>query len=260
MNADRLRLDLAELADDVQPVDLRDRVLRTSRRLRIQRTIVGSAAALIVLGAATGTALALTPRIGTNPAPAASATTVVTTAPTPPATPAPTTPAPVEPASSAPPEPARTTAAVDDLLSPTGLGPYHMGTSLSTLQAQGLVTDVREGTVCPSLGARGLRRYHRPYLHFAYYGPTKGRLIYLTVDSAQVKTAGGAHVGLTLAQVQTRHPEGRKLTGFSGLYAYLVEEGSNAMVFRFDKAGIVEAIEAGDRETVTFRFTDGEGC
>ncbi|MFI7219311.1 TolB family protein [Micromonospora maritima] len=69
MNQDRLRFDLADLADEVTPVDLRDRALRTSRRLGVQRAVVTSAAALVVLAAATGTALAIRPN-GQAPAPA----------------------------------------------------------------------------------------------------------------------------------------------------------------------------------------------
>ncbi|WP_200208191.1 hypothetical protein [Micromonospora coerulea] len=69
MNDDRLRLDLADLADEVTPVDLRDRALRTSRRLGIQRAVATSAAALVLLAAATGTAFAIRPD-GGAPAPA----------------------------------------------------------------------------------------------------------------------------------------------------------------------------------------------
>ncbi|WP_089154797.1 PD40 domain-containing protein [Micromonospora sp. NBS 11-29] len=69
MNQDRLRLDLADLAEEVTPVDLRDRALRTSRRLGIQRAVATSAAALLVLAAATGTALAIRPE-GRAPEPA----------------------------------------------------------------------------------------------------------------------------------------------------------------------------------------------
>ncbi|MGC1214364.1 MAG: hypothetical protein WA890_24280, partial [Micromonospora sp.] len=61
MNDDRLRFDLAELADEVTPVDLRDRALRTSRRLGIQRAVATSAAAVVLLAAAAGTALAVRP-------------------------------------------------------------------------------------------------------------------------------------------------------------------------------------------------------
>ncbi|MFG2056372.1 hypothetical protein ACGFI9_20350 [Micromonospora sp. NPDC048930] len=75
MNEDRLRFDLADLADEVTPVDLRDRALRTSRRLGIQRTVTTSVAALVMIAAATGTALAIRPDGQANlPAPATSVT------------------------------------------------------------------------------------------------------------------------------------------------------------------------------------------
>ena len=70
MNEDRLRFDLADLADEVTPVDLRDRALRTSRRLGIQRAVTTSVAALVLIGAATGTALAIRPDEQSGPAPA----------------------------------------------------------------------------------------------------------------------------------------------------------------------------------------------
>ncbi|MGC4885996.1 TolB family protein [Micromonospora sp. DT227] len=69
MNQDRLRFDLADLADEVTPVDLRDRALRTSRRLAVRRAVATSAAVLLALAAATGTALAIRPD-GSAPAPA----------------------------------------------------------------------------------------------------------------------------------------------------------------------------------------------
>ncbi|MCW3813797.1 hypothetical protein ONA91_04915 [Micromonospora sp. DR5-3] len=80
MNHDRLRLDLADLAEEVTPVDLRDRALRTSRRLGIQRAVATSAAALVMIAAATGTALAIRPN-GQAPAPqpAGPSTTVTPT-------------------------------------------------------------------------------------------------------------------------------------------------------------------------------------
>ncbi|MGC4894326.1 hypothetical protein [Micromonospora sp. DT31] len=78
MNQDRLRFDLADLAEEVAPVDLRDRALRTSRRLGIQRAVATSAAALVVLAAATGTALAIRPN---SQAPAPAGPSVTVTAP-----------------------------------------------------------------------------------------------------------------------------------------------------------------------------------
>ncbi|WP_018785601.1 hypothetical protein [Micromonospora sp. CNB394] len=78
MNQDRLRFDLADLAEEVTPVDLRNRALRTSRRLGIQRAVATSAAALVVLAAATGTALAIRPN---SQAPAPAGPSVTVTAP-----------------------------------------------------------------------------------------------------------------------------------------------------------------------------------
>ncbi|MGW4464513.1 hypothetical protein [Micromonospora sp. NPDC004704] len=84
MNMDRLRSDLADLAEEVAPVDLRDRTLRTSRRIGVQRTLASSAAALVMIGAATGTAFAFFPRGDVGPAPAATTPpAVVTPTPTP---------------------------------------------------------------------------------------------------------------------------------------------------------------------------------
>ncbi|WP_433211430.1 hypothetical protein ACQP00_50495 [Dactylosporangium sp. CS-047395] len=61
MNDSRLRLDLRDLADEVDNVDLRDRVLRTSRRLGVQRAVASSAAVVVVLAAAAGVAFAIRP-------------------------------------------------------------------------------------------------------------------------------------------------------------------------------------------------------
>lgn len=92
MKHDRLRLGLADLADEVNLVDLRDRALRTSRRLRIQRAVASSATVLALVGAATGTAFTVIPRADNQvPQPAdsssaftsASATPVLTAEPTP---------------------------------------------------------------------------------------------------------------------------------------------------------------------------------
>ncbi|TDB75669.1 hypothetical protein [Micromonospora sp. KC723] len=69
MNDQRLRLDLADLAEEVTLVDVRDRVLRTSRRLGIRRAVAGSAAAVALLGAATGTAFAFSPKGSPGPTP-----------------------------------------------------------------------------------------------------------------------------------------------------------------------------------------------
>ncbi|MEU5788495.1 hypothetical protein ABZ754_12280 [Micromonospora purpureochromogenes] len=87
MNDQRLRLDLTELAEEVTPVDLRDRALRTSRRIGIQRAIATSAAAVVLFGAATGTAFAIMPNRGADPVPGT--TPSVTASPSPTASPTP---------------------------------------------------------------------------------------------------------------------------------------------------------------------------
>ncbi|WP_431874156.1 TolB family protein [Micromonospora marina] len=84
MNQDRLRSDLTDLADEVTQVDLRNRALRTSRRLGTQRAVATSVAALVVLAAATGTVLAIRPN-SQAPAPAGPSVTVA-----PPVEPSPT--------------------------------------------------------------------------------------------------------------------------------------------------------------------------
>ena len=102
MNQDRLRFDLADLAEEVTPVDLRDRALRTSRRLGLQRAAATSAAVLVVLAAATGTALAIRPNSQT-PVPAGPSVTVTA----PPVEPTPTPSA--EPSSTPSTSPSETT-------------------------------------------------------------------------------------------------------------------------------------------------------
>ncbi|MET7864434.1 TolB family protein [Micromonospora taraxaci] len=81
MNDQRLRLDLTELAEEVTVVDLRDRTLRTSRRLGVQRAVATSAAALVLIAAAAGTAFAVRPDQSPPPLPAD--TPSVTANPTP---------------------------------------------------------------------------------------------------------------------------------------------------------------------------------
>lgn len=66
---DRLRHDLHTLADEVTMVDLRDRSIRTSRRLKHQRVLLSSAAAVVLL--AGGAAIALADMKATVPQPPA---------------------------------------------------------------------------------------------------------------------------------------------------------------------------------------------
>ncbi|MFE9689873.1 hypothetical protein [Micromonospora sp. NPDC005806] len=99
MNHDRLRFDLADLAEEVTPVDLRDRALRTSRRLGIQRAVATSAAALVMVAAATGAALAIRPN-GQAPLPQPAGPSTTVTAPPVEVTPTPDPSASAEPTNS----------------------------------------------------------------------------------------------------------------------------------------------------------------
>lgn len=96
MNEDRLRFDLAGLADEVTPVDLRDRALRTSRRIGIQRAVTTSAAVLVMIAAATGTALAIRPD-GQAPTPAPAGPSATSTWPPVEVTPTPSRSATTDP-------------------------------------------------------------------------------------------------------------------------------------------------------------------
>lgn len=91
MNDQRLRLDLTELAEEVTVVDLRDRTLRASRRLGIQRAVATTAAALVLIAAATGTAFAIRPDQSPAPLPADTPSVTATPTPTQSASPTPST-------------------------------------------------------------------------------------------------------------------------------------------------------------------------
>ncbi|MEU4402107.1 TolB family protein [Micromonospora orduensis] len=100
MNDQRLRLDLAALADEVTSVDLRDRTLRTSRRLGIQRAVATSAAALVLIAAATGTAFAIRPNESPPPLPADTPSVTATPSQSPSPTPSTSVDTPAAPPSS----------------------------------------------------------------------------------------------------------------------------------------------------------------
>lgn len=91
---ERLRADLAELADEVTVVDLRDRALRASRALRIRRAVGGATAALAVVAIGVAIAYAVVPDDRHGPAPVSSASA-----------PAPSASSSSEPDASTPPAP-----------------------------------------------------------------------------------------------------------------------------------------------------------
>jgi TolB protein len=96
MNLDLFRADLADLAEDVTQVDVRDRALATSRRIGRRRAIGGVVAAAAFVAVAGGVAVAavpdrdaapILPPSNSTPRPTAPSTPGPTTAPSTPASP-----------------------------------------------------------------------------------------------------------------------------------------------------------------------------
>jgi hypothetical protein len=215
------------------------------------RRILASTAAVAVLfglagcGSGRDVASPVTPAPSTTTAPAATAPPAIASG-----EPAPTGPAPTRPA----PRPSPTGPAAEAVLTPKGLGPYQVGVSVAQLRSLGLVDTLRTIPSCPDLG-NVIGQLEDPDLVFY-----KEKLTYLSVDSPYIKTGKGARVGMSLAEVKAKHPTGRQLDDGLGGKAWLVTEGTNAMLFRASAGGKVEQIDAGKAETIEFRFTEGEGC
>jgi hypothetical protein len=82
MNLDLLRESLADVAEWSEPADLRDRILRKSRRVGIQRAALGAVAVVVTVGAAAGGALVVAHPTSQN-APTTQITAPVASAPAP---------------------------------------------------------------------------------------------------------------------------------------------------------------------------------
>jgi hypothetical protein len=184
MTADRLRLDLAELADEAIQIDLHDRVLTFSRRLGIQRAVAGSAAVLALVAAASGAAFAVLPDRAAPPMPPAASTpsASVTAEPT------------AEPSFDPSLEPTETTTpAVTEpptlILGPDGLGALKLGMSKEQAAATGAVGafDGRQGCQFASLAGSARDEawaMHDPGLGIAAIEVPKG-----------IRTVNGLEVG-----------------------------------------------------------------
>jgi hypothetical protein len=166
---------------------------------------------------------------------------------------APTTPTgPTTPAASP-------TSPTAEPLAATGLGPYAVGTKLAALKSTGVLADLDEEIGCPGWAlAKGTGAYAGAVSLIFY----NGAISWVEVHTPAIPTVDNAKVGMTLAEIKATY--GSKATEFTntvGLKALSVHEGAGlGLFFRFDEAGKATVIEAGQYNTLEFRFNEGEGC
>lgn len=136
-----------------------------------------------------------------------------------------------------------------------GLGPYKVGATVEALQSAKLISGVGPADGCADYTvAKGTSKYHSPQLIFF-----KGRLLHLTVTSADVKTDKGIKIGSALANVKGSYPDGKVLNDWSGGSAWLTTTGDYALLFPI-KNNKVGQVQAGMAEPVQFKYTDNQGC
>jgi hypothetical protein len=138
-----------------------------------------------------------------------------------------------------------------------GFGPYKIGVSQADLASTGLIGKVSaaRSANCPEYAtATGLSKYHSPALVF--YG---GKLLHLTVTSADVATDKGVKVGASLATVKGQYPGGKQLDDWTGTSAWFATVGDFALLFP-TRNGKVAAIQAGMAEPLQYKYTDNQGC
>jgi len=138
-----------------------------------------------------------------------------------------------------------------------GFGPYKIGVSQDDLASAGLIGKVStaRSANCPGYAtATGLSNYHSPALVFY-----RGRLLHLTVTSADVATDKGVKVGTSLANVKGQYPGGKQLDDWTGTSAWFATVGDFALLFP-TRNGKVSAIQAGMAEPLQYKYTDNQGC
>jgi hypothetical protein len=138
-------------------------------------------------------------------------------------------------------------------MSAAGFGPYAVGVAQAELSSAGLVGKVAADSSGCGRG-NGVTKYHSPGLVFA-----KGKLEHIKVTSTKVKTTKGVQVGTAFANVKGSYPEGKAIDDWVGASAWYATSGDYALLFRI-KNDKVSAIEAGPASTLSFTFTDKQGC
>lgn len=193
--------------------------------------------------------------VPTSP-PAATPSASPTPSPSLPSAPSPT-PSPVDTPSPAEPTPDPAT-----VMAANGIGPYVVGASLSDLQSRGLITNVAASVNCDASwqGAEATGRYAGK-LSVTFH---QGRLIDVATDSTELVTPSGAHVGMSLPELQSIYgTRGKLITGTSGNQAFSVRVPNTALgiVFYLDETNTTaRAMSAGEVERLEQAAIVGEGC
>ncbi|GAA1418319.1 hypothetical protein ACFQZ4_22795 [Catellatospora coxensis] len=158
--------------------------------------------------------------------------------------------------SSAAPAPSPSPKAEKGFITAGGYGPYVIGLALAKADAGKLVTKKQSTAGCPGWVA-GFGSGEYADVAVIFYN---GELLWFSTDGKSHQTAAGAQVGAKLAEVKAMYAGAKELPGPNGEKALSVDSGKNTLFFRFSKAGVLTGIEAGDAETLEFRYTEGEGC
>lgn len=132
-----------------------------------------------------------------------------------------------EPAASAPRAATSTVVAADHVITVLGAGPYRIGTSLSRLAAAGLlswVTDPDGGTQLAGSAGEWGGGLTLTFNH--------GVLLALETDTGSVRTAAGARVGMSFAEVENIYRGyGDLITNDQGRTAYVIKVGPMVVLF-----------------------------
>lgn len=140
-----------------------------------------------------------------------------------------------------------------------GAGPYKHGDTLTHLQSAGLLKDrVSGGEACPSFwGANGTGKWTGVQLWFQ----SDGKLDFVIARENTISTPSGAKVGMTLNQLKSIYGAKGEVLSNSGAKAYLVVASGKALYFELDQENTkVFAILAGGADRLKSRFLDGADC
>jgi hypothetical protein len=125
------------------------------------------------------------------------------------------------PAAAAP-RPATTVAAADHVITVLGAGPYRIGTSLNQLSAAGLLGWVTDPDSAGTQSAGSAGTWGGELILTFHHSV----LVELETDTGSVRTAAGARVGMSFAEVEyVYRGYGDRITNDQGRTAYVVPVG-----------------------------------